>query len=97
MSDDGRDDFPISGATPQTPILPTPILKVSLGSICLGIFSRPSAWLAAGMLGLLILEVCLLAMHIIPADQLPIFKDIEVGTMVLFGSMVHSVFHGDQK
>lgn len=67
------------------------------GPIASAIFSRPSAWIAAGLLFLLILQAGLLAMHVIPAENLPVFKDIEAGTLILLGSVVHKVFDGDGK
>jgi hypothetical protein len=68
-----------------------------MGSALSVIFTRPSAWLAAGVLGLLILEVCFLKSGLIPEPQLPIFKDIVTATTLLLSTMVHSVFHGDAK
>jgi hypothetical protein len=61
------------------------------------IFNRPSAWLATGTLALLILIAWLLATRPIPPTQLDMFKNLEGGLLVLFGSMVTSVFHGDTK
>ena len=91
-----REDFPTSGATQPTPtgLTPTP---TSTGSGWTVIFSRPSAWLATGTLVLLILIAWLLATHTIPPAQLDMFKNLEGGLLVLFGSMVTSVFHGDAR
>lgn len=88
-------DFPTSGAIPQIPTPQIPIPQGSTGSAWTVIFSRPSAWLAAGTLALLILMTCLLATHRIPAEQLDLFKSLETGVLVLFSTMVHSVFNGD--
>lgn len=95
--DRNAEAFPTATMTPPIPtgLIPTP--RVSLGSALSVIFSRPSAWLAAGTCVLLILETLLLALHDIPAAQLSIFKDIQSGTLLLFGIMVRDVFHGDNK
>jgi hypothetical protein len=61
-------------------------------------FSRPSAWLAGGLLLVLILEVLVNALiKDIPAAQLAILHEIETTTMVLLGIAVRDVFHGDNK
>lgn len=92
-----KEDEATSSPAPEIPKIPTGLTPTpaARSSVLAGIFSRPSAWLAAGTLLLLILETLLLAGKQIPAEQLPIFKDIELGTMLLFSTMVHSVFHGD--
>ena len=62
-----------------------------------GLFSRPSAWLAAGTMVLLSLMTWLSATHHIPENQLDIFKSIQGGVLLLFGVMVRDTFHGDNK
>ena len=58
-------------------------------------FSRPSAWLAAGTMALLGLLTWLSATHHIPPEQIDIFKSIQGGVLILFGVMVRDTFHGD--
>jgi cytochrome c biogenesis protein CcdA len=61
------------------------------------IFSRPSVWLAAGTMFLLILMASFLALRVIPTEQRDAFIRLESGIMLLFGIMVRDVFHGDNK
>ena len=85
--------FPSAAATQPIPTSQTTTQTIT--GFRSTIFTRPSAWLAGGTMLLLILEVILLAVHKIPAEQLDTFKSVEAGTMLLFGIMVRDVFNHD--